>query len=607
MCGIAGYYGFKIINKNKLNITLGLMKNRGPDASGIIKKKLGKKKLYFLHSRLSIIDLGKRSNQPFIYKNLLLVFNGEIYNYIELRNDLMKIGYEFETNSDTEVLIKSIEYFGEKVFDKIEGMWAFAIFDLKKNKLILSRDRFGEKPLYYKKDEYGIYFGSETKFIQSLCGKKLKPNLAKCQDFLSYGYNSFSLSDNSFIETIKNIKPSTNLIINKKNVLTKRIYWSLNKIKIDKSLDLKKHIIDIRKKLIYAIKIRLRSDVKDAFYLSGGVDSGTIVSICKKFFYKKIESYSIFQKKHSQYDESFIIKKIAKETNSKNYNIDASQIDILKNLKEMVGYYNSPVLTLNNLAQTLLCKKMSKKKVKVVFSGVGSDEIFSGYYDHYLYHLADLKKNSLYSENKKYWENNVKKYIRNPKLRDEKLPMSRLQHIKKFDFLLKKPKVLKIKKTKKILQSHLKTALIHQFRDNLEPMLYAEDLNSMKYSLENRSPFLDRNLTEKLFSINPRFFIQKGYAKYLLRSATKGILHNSVRLKKSKIGFNVSVNSIKGLNNKFLKLFIKNNKFLLIKFFRMDKLENFLKNVNLDSLNSEDDKFIFRLFSTINFLKLYYK
>ncbi len=607
MCGIAGYYGFKIINKNKLNITLGLMKNRGPDASGIIKKKLGKKKLYFLHSRLSIIDLGKRSNQPFIYKNLLLVFNGEIYNYIELRNDLMKIGYEFETNSDTEVLIKSIEYFGEKVFDKIEGMWAFAIFDLKKNKLILSRDRFGEKPLYYKKDEYGIYFGSETKFIQSLCGKKLKPNLAKCQDFLSYGYNSFSLSDNSFIETIKNIKPSTNLIINKKNVLTKRIYWSLNKIKIDKSLDLKKHIIDIRKKLIYAIKIRLRSDVKDAFYLSGGVDSGTIVSICKKFFYKKIESYSIFQKKHSQYDESFIIKKIAKETNSKNYNIDASQIDILKNLKEMVGYYNSPVLTLNNLAQTLLCKKMSKKKVKVVFSGVGSDEIFSGYYDHYLYHLADLKKNSLYSENKKYWENSVKKYIRNPKLRDEKLPMSRLQHIKKFDFLLKKPKVLKIKKTKKILQSHLKTALIHQFRDNLEPMLYAEDLNSMKYSLENRSPFLDRNLTEKLFSINPRFFIQKGYAKYLLRSATKGILHNSVRLKKSKIGFNVSVNSIKGLNNKFLKLFIKNNKFLLIKFFRMDKLENFLKNVNLDSLNSEDDKFIFRLFSTINFLKLYYK
>ena len=385
------------------------------------------------------------------------------------------------------------------------------------------------------------------------------------------------------------------------------MYWSLDKIKIDKNLDLKKHIVDIRKKLIYAIKIRLRSDVKDAFYLSGGVDSGTIVSVCKKFFYKKIESYSIFQKKHSQYDESLVIKKIAKETNSKNYNIDASQINILKSLKEMVGYYNSPVLTLNNLAQTLLCKKMSKKKVKVIFSGVGSDEIFSGYYDHYLYHLADLKKNSFYSENKKYWEKNVKKYIRNPKLKDEKLPMSRLQHIKKFDFLLRKPRALKIKKTKKILQSHLKTALIHQFKDNLEPMLYAEDLNSMKYSLENRSPFLDRNLTEKLFSINPRFFIQKGYAKYLLRSATKGILHNSVRLKKSKVGFNVSVNSIKGLNNRFLKLFLKNNKFLLIKFFRMDRLEIFLKDIKLNKLNSEDDKFIFRLFSTINFLKLYYR
>ena len=606
MCGIAGYYGFEFIDTKKLNITLGLMKNRGPDASGIIKKKLGKKKLYFLHSRLSIIDLDKRANQPFIYKNLLLVFNGEIYNYIELRNDLIKVGYKFETNSDTEVLIKSIEYFGKRVFDKIEGMWAFAIFDLKKNKLILSRDRFGEKPLFYKKDESGIYFGSETKFIQSLYGKKLKPNLTKCQEFLSYGYNAFSLNDNSFIETIKNIQPSTNLIINKKNVLIKKIYWSLDKIKIDKNLDLKKHIVDIRKKLIYAIKIRLRSDVKDAFYLSGGVDSGTIVSVCKKFFYKKIESYSIFQKKNSQYDESLIIKKIARETNSKNYNIDTSQINIIKSLKEMVSYYNSPVLTLNNLAQTLLCKKMSKKKVKVIFSGVGSDEIFSGYYDHYLYHLADLKKKN-YSKNKKYWEKNVKKYIKNPRLKNEKLSMSRLQHIKKFDFLLRKPRDLKIKKTKKILQSHLKTALIHQFKDNLEPMLYAEDLNSMKYSLENRSPFLDRNLTEKLFSINPRFFIQKGYAKYLLRSATKGILHNSVRLKKSKVGFNVSVNSIKGLNTKFLKLFLKKNNFLLIKFFRMDRLESFLKDIKLDKLNSEDDKFIFRLFSTINFLKLYYK
>ena len=607
MCGIAGYYGFKIINKNKLNITLGLMKNRGPDASGIIKKKLGKKKLYFLHSRLSIIDLGKRSNQPFIYKNLLLVFNGEIYNYIELRNDLMKVGYEFETNSDTEVLIKSIEYFGEKVFDKIEGMWAFAIFDLKKNKLVLSRDRFGEKPLYYKKDERGIYFGSETKFIQSLYGKKLKPNLTKCQEFLSYGYNSFSHNDNSFIETIKSIKPSTNLIVSKKNVLTKKIYWSLNKIKIDKSLDLKKHIIDIRKKLIHAIKIRLKSDVKDAFYLSGGVDSGTIVSICKKLFNKKIESYSIFQKKNKQYDESLIIKKIAKITHSKNYNIDTNQIDLLKSLKEMVNYYNSPVLTLNHLAQTLLCKKMSKKKIKVVFSGVGSDEIFSGYYDHYLYHLADLKKTNFYFENKEYWEKNVKKYIRNTKLKDEKLNISRLHHVKRFDFLLRKPKILKVKKAKKILQSHLKTALIHQFKDNLEPILYAEDLNSMKYSIENRSPFLDKNLAEKLFSINPRFFIQKGYAKYLLRTATKGILHNSVRMKKNKIGFNVSVNSIKGLNNKFLKLFLENNRSLLIKFFRIDKLEIFLKNVNLDNLNTEDDKFIFRLFSTIGFLKLYYK
>ena len=287
MCGIAGYIGKDNISPKSILLTEKLMKNRGPDNFTVKKITKNKLKIYFLHSRLSIIDLKARSNQPYIYDDKTLIFNGEIYNYIEIRNNLKKIGHKFETSSDTEVLIKALKEYGEKAYDMLEGMWAFAIYDSKKNSMVLSRDRFGEKPLCYKKTKNGIYFGSEVKFIEQLSNKKEDINIKKSIHYMRYGYNSVFLNEETFKQNIFSLEPSCNLNISKNLTFKKKKYWNLNNFSEKKGLILKDHIKEIRKILINSVKIRVRSDVKNIFSLSGGVDSGGLVSISSKILKKK--------------------------------------------------------------------------------------------------------------------------------------------------------------------------------------------------------------------------------------------------------------------------------------------------------------------------------
>ena len=172
MCGIAGYLGKRTLDRRIIRRTLDLMKNRGPDNQECLTVDKDDFNVFLFHSRLAIIDLDERSNQPFSIEGCSIIFNGEIYNYIELRNKLLKLGHSFVTNSDTEVLIKAYLEYGEDCVKYFNGMWAFAIWDDRLNRLFISRDRFGEKPLYYYLGKEGIYFGSEVKFIESIDHKK---------------------------------------------------------------------------------------------------------------------------------------------------------------------------------------------------------------------------------------------------------------------------------------------------------------------------------------------------------------------------------------------------------------------------------------------------
>lgn len=605
MCGIAGYIGKSEISSATILSTGKLMEKRGPDNFSFKKIKSNNLNIYLLHSRLSIIDLNTRSNQPYTYKEKTLIFNGEIYNFIEIRNKLKEKGHKFRTKSDTEVLIKALSEYGQKAYDMFEGMWAIAIYDNKKNSIILSRDRFGEKPLCYKKTKNGIFFGSEIKFIEELSNTIEDINLKKSIHYMRYGYNSVFLNNETFKKNIFTLEPSYNLRINKKLKVTKKKYWSLKKFNDSESISLKDHIKDIRKMLINSVKIRLRSDVKNIFCLSGGVDSGGLVSISSKILKTKTNTYSIIDSKSKKYDESLLIQKTLKDTGAKKNFLYVENISFFKEIDKITKYFSSPVLTINYLLYSLMLREVSKKGYKVILSGNGADEIFGGYYDHYIYHLLDLKKNSqMFKINHLNWKKHVLSIIRNPKYRMIKKPKNNelISVNDNFSKFIKKEKNLKINSEKKS-KSNLKNALMFQLQERLRPSLYQEDLNSMMYSVENRSPFLDRNLIEKVFSIPSKYFISNGYAKYLLRTSLKGILNSKVLFNRRKYGFNASMSSFKDINKKSVLKYIFLNQKKISKILYIDKIREYIKNLDFNNLSDEDNKFLFRLISLSSFIK----
>lgn len=605
MCGIAGYYGTKKINQLRLKSCLKLMKNRGPDSQNIYRYE-NKKNLYFLHSRLSIIDLDKRSDQPFISKNLVLIFNGEIYNYIELRKKISH-KFKFKTQSDTEVIIAYYELYGEKCFDFFDGMWSLAIFDKAKNEIILSRDRFGEKPLYIYKDKKGIYFGSEIKYIKSLTNYKFKINYQKIQKFLQFGYKSIFKDNKSFFENIYHLKQGSYLKYNIKRTINKT-YWNFkSKLVLNKSL---KNLIKIyKKKYIESLKIRLRSDVPIALCLSGGIDSATIAGITKKKLNKSLETFSIIDEKDSRYDESESIRKISKKLKLKSNFIKIKNKLNFNRLTKQISYHDSPIFTITNYLQNFLAEKISKKNFKVVLSGSGADEIFSGYYDHQLMYLYEVRNNKkLFKSHFKSWEKNVLPKIRNKYFKDPYLFYKNksersyiYDHNKELKKFFKKPKKNTFSEVKYVY-SLLKNRMLNEtFSENVPIFTHSEDLNFMQYSVENRSPYLSRSLFELSYKTPAKYLMNNGYTKYLLRKIGSSYVPKDIITDKQKKGFNASINSLINLRSKKFLNFV-NKKSKIYKILNKKEIIDEIQRGNNENYFS---KFIFSFISVKIFLDLY--
>ena len=222
MCGIAGYYGQKFISKKVLKNTIDLMKSRGPDYSDHYSLTKDKQRVNLLHSRLSIIDINKRSNQPFVIGNYIIIFNGEIYNFKELRQKLINQKINFSTSSDTEVLLRYFIKYNEKCLDFFEGMWSFAIYNKFNGELFIARDRFGEKPLFYLREGKDFYFASEIKYLKSLFPKKFSINKDKINRYLAFGYKSLCKDNSTFFENIYSLNPGEYIKINNNNFLKKK-------------------------------------------------------------------------------------------------------------------------------------------------------------------------------------------------------------------------------------------------------------------------------------------------------------------------------------------------------------------------------------------------
>lgn len=603
MCGIAGYIGTKQIEKYKIRNTLKLMINRGPDNQNWHKVVKENFNIFLLHSRLSIIDLDNRSNQPFIYEKYIIVFNGEIYNFVEIRKQLLRLGYKFSTNSDTEVLLMAYIEYGENCVNYFNGMWSFAIWDGIKENLFLSRDRFGEKPLYYLKNSSGIYFGSEVKFIQALISKKLLLNYRYLNRYLIYGYKYLHKNSETFFEGLSRLDSSTNMIISKDNQ-KKYKYWE-PKIEQNLNMSYGDALEGTKQYLFESIKLRLRSDVPLAFCLSGGVDSSSLVSIARKYFNHEVVTFSIIDN-DKRYNELDNITETIKKLDCKHYLIELDYNQILSKLENLVTYHDAPISTISYLIHSLLSEKIKEKGFKVSISGTSADELFTGYYDHFNLHLYEMRNFESFNSHLKYWEDFISPSIRNPFLKDPflyiKNPLFRKHnHLNSevfSSFLYKNFEIDIIDEvyTKSLLRNRMLNELLHEATPVL---LNEDDLNSMMNSIENRSPFLDVNLVEFAQSIPTHHLIKKGFSKYILRDSVKNILNDKVRLDRRKKGFNASIKSLINFDDKAsFDYFLSDSP--IFEIIRKDKIEFLLKK---HSLKNSYNKFLFNFLNSKIFIE----
>jgi len=606
MCGIAGFFGNKIINKVDIALTLDLMKNRGPDFSDYYENKFKKNYVCLLHSRLSIIDLNKRSNQPFRINEYTISFNGEIYNYRELKKILIEKKIKLKTNSDTEILLWLYIIYGEKCLNLFEGMWSFAIYNNKTNEMFLARDRFGEKPLLYSYINGEFIFGSEVKFIKSLSKKKYRINNNKINNFLLYGYKQLSKDNTTFFKDIKSLSPGCYIKISPKKFEIKR-YWKVN-LNIDYKISINEALEETKKLLDNSINLRLRSDVPIAFCLSGGVDSAILASHTVKKLGYKINTYSIIDN-DDRYNESKNIKKIVNDLGCNNKIIHLDKKNFLGNLTTLIEYHEAPVASIGQYLHSSLMKNISDDNFKVSISGVAADEIFSGYYEHYLLHFHNIKKNKIkFKKDISVWKKKILPNIRNKFFRDQNLYIRNSNfrdHVydgyKKNSSYLKNVKYKKFKEFEYSENLYLNRRLNELNNETTPVILNGEDKNAMMYSIENRSPYLDSSLINFIFSLNPDYNIHKGITKYILRNSAKDIVRNDVLFDQKKKGFNASIDTLINLNDDYVKDLIL-SKSKISKFVDQKKLETI---INKKYKDNQMSKFIFNIINCKIFLDLH--
>ncbi len=605
MCGIAGYYGSKIIDKLLVKNCLRLMEQRGPDNSGYFQKKINQDlNIQILHSRLRILDLDSRSNQPFLSTNGCLSFNGEIYNYLELREDLKRFGKPFTTNSDTEVLSKVLEEFGVAGLDKCEGMWAFAWFN--GDELILSRDRFGEKPLYFYEDDSGIFFGSEPKFIFALLGFNLPINRNHLIRYLINGYKALYKNQDTFFVGLKELQPGTVMKVSNDGKKEVSKYWNPNFNQQKENMPFSEAVGLAREALIKSVGLRLRADVPIAFCLSGGIDSNALIAIAKKYFKYDVHGFTIMNT-DSRYEERDMVEQSVSQLDLRHSPVAIDQSNFLENLRDIIKYHDSPISTITYYAQWQLMSFIAAEGYKVSVSGTAADELFSGYYDHHNFYIQALDGNPKEQEiARNNWEKIVAPIVRNPYLQNPDcfiLNKDLRDHIyldaQFFSTFLVNPWSEKFKEQyycPTILRNRMNNELFHE---SVPVILHEDDLNSMYFSIENRSPFLDRNLFDVCQKIPTKHLIRDGKAKAILREAVRGIAPDFILDNPRKVGFNVPIESYIDLKNHAVQAQILKDS----EIFSIVKKESIKQLIEKTHLPNSQSKFLFYFLNAKIFLE----
>lgn len=602
MCGIAGCFGPFTPSDKAIERTLTLMHRRGPDNQSSWSTHYDQgRSLSLLHSRLSILDLDPRSHQPFHAGHASLIFNGEIYNYVELRNSLIERGVPLVTSSDTEVLIHYYLLYGEECFSFFEGMWSCALYDHRDKSLLLSRDRFGEKPLLWFRFKESIFFASQVQFIESLSESSLTVHDEKLVGFLTAGFRSLFKDTSTFFKDVFHVPAGSYLKILRDGSLVEKKYFRID-FSINDEMTEEMAINGIREKFIKSMELRLRSDVPLAFCLSGGVDSGAVLSVAKKCFGVDAHAFSVVDS-DERYNESDLIQETVKDLGIRHTVKTVSHDGFFDRMRDLTQYHESPLSTISYYVHSMLSEAISEHGYKVSFSGAGADELFSGYYDHFLLHIAESGGDAEVME---AWSKWIQPIVRNPSFLDPSLfihsPQERSYLYQDQDFfvsLLDQKQSLQFIEEKYCNNPMRNRMLNELFHEIIPVILWEDDLNSMFYSIENRSPFLDSELYHFACSIPPRLYIKNGYGKFLLREALRGILNEPVRLNRQKKGFNASINSLINFSDPHVVKLLTDDS-PIFKYVSRDKIKSLFKH---NTTNTES-KFLFSFVSAKIFLEI---
>jgi asparagine synthase (glutamine-hydrolysing) len=560
MCGIAGIINYKgkAIDRGIVKKMCDSMRHRGPDNEGIYLTVKGDYSVALGHRRLSVIDLVS-GNQPIFNedKTIVIVCNGEIYDFKELRADLEKRGHSFQSNSDTEVIAHLYEDYGQECLKYLRGPFALAIWDNKNNRLFLARDRIGKKPLIYTLKNGSLIFASEFKALLS------HPDVAKEIDFeavdayLSYGYVPAPLS---IYKGIYKLMPGHYLIFENNNIKTEK-YWSLNfRNKVD--LNEEELCVQVRHRVSEAVAIRMISDVPLGAFLSGGIDSSIVVGLMSQLSSQKIRTFSIgFPEK--EYNELNYARIVAKRFNTDHQELVVKP-DIEEVLPILAEHYGEPYADSSAVPSYYLAK-LTRSRMIVALNGDGGDELFAGYQRHWANRLACLGLIRLYL---RYGGG----YAFNKLIPDALHPKSFFARLKRFSQAAIKKPSLRYSEWVGFLSEDLKKKLYNPaFQDAVDPFiassrlddifkeaegldpvdtfLYADtlfnlpndllvkmDIACMANSLEGRSPFLDHKLMEFTASIPSKYKLKGNVSKYILKKAFKNLLPGEI-FKRGKMGF----------------------------------------------------------------------
>jgi asparagine synthase (glutamine-hydrolysing) len=543
MCGIAGIVTFGGREENSTSYLIrdmcSALRHRGPDDEAYYS--YGNTHLGM--TRLAILDL-RKGLYPIKNEigNLHLFYNGEIYNFQELASELVSKGHEFASATDAEVVVHGYEEWGPDCFRRLNGMWAFALWDAKEQKLILGRDHFGIKPLYYHVNDDLLAFASEIRPLL-LLPTRTKPREKAIYDYLVFGLVDHT--EDTFFEGIRRVMPGHYATLARDGSFTTTRYWEMPEISEETSGETAREASDqVRKLFVDAVRIRLISDVPVGSCLSGGLDSSAIVSVvamleekAKESIGKRLQAFSAWYP-DDPVDESAFARIAAKAGGAELNVVYPSASGLWHDMPELVRAQEEPFGGTSIYAQWKVMQEAKARGITVLLDGQGGDEVFAGYIEYFKFYIVDLLRKGKVIEA-------IRESLLSLDLTYRFIPLlfTRRSMFKRIIGRYLNPDfALKFNQTQGQARGDPRSSLAKMLWDDttrltLPSLLRYEDKNSMHFSIETRLPFLDPRLVEYLASLPEDFKIRYGWTKRVLREAMHGILPNEIATRRSKIAF----------------------------------------------------------------------